>query len=432
MEQQITIPILNFPKQQAIFDCTARYKIAVKGRRFGITRGAANDYIKTALEGKFKKGLWIDTVNSNIDRYVERYFLMHLKKLPSHLWSWKQQAKLLTIRDSYIDFRSSDRPENIEGFGYDKFFINEAGIVLKDEYLWNNAIRPMLWDYSASGVIGGTPKGKGVFEELFNRGNDPEQPLYKSFRYSTYDNPYLPVDIIKEEIKDMPERVVRQEIFAEFLDDSGVVFRGVPEIATLERQRPVPDHLYVIGADLAKVQDYTVLTVYDRSNNNQVWQDRFNKLEWPFQKKKIEELAKYYNNALVSIDSTGVGEPIFEDLQRSGVAIEPYQFTNNSKKELIEKLVIWIEQKKLRMLNIPETISEFNNFTYDISSTGKVRYEAPQGFHDDIVISHALAIWMLQPVIDVEKKAVPTLLQEHFRKAVSTYGRDEEEENYSE
>ncbi len=422
----IQIATVNFPKQQEIFDHPARYKIAVKGRRFGITLGAANDFIKCGLEGTFKKGLWVDTVNTNIDRYVDRYFLPELRKLPSNYWSWKQQAKLLMIRNSYIDFRSSDRPENIEGFGYDKFFLNEAGIILKDEYLWSNAIRPMLWDYSASGVIGGTPKGKGVFHELFERGNDPEQPLYKSFRFTTFDNPYLPVETIKADIMDMPERVVRQEIYAEFLDDTGVVFRGVTDIATLEKKRPIAEHLYVIGADLAKVQDFTVLTVYDRSNNNQVWQDRFNKLEWPFQKKKIEELAKYYNNALVSIDSTGVGEPIFEDLQRSGVAIEPYKFTNESKKELIEKLVIWIEQQKLRMLNIPETISEFNNFTYDISSSGKVRYEAPQGFHDDIVISHALAIWQLQPVIDVEKEAVPTPLQEHFRKAGENYGKEED------
>ena len=38
------------------------------------------------------------------------------------------------------DFRSVDRPENIEGFGYDKAFLNEAGIILRDEYLWYNAI----------------------------------------------------------------------------------------------------------------------------------------------------------------------------------------------------------------------------------------------------------------------------------------------------
>jgi len=48
------------------------------------------------------------------------------------------------------------------------------------------------------------------------------------------------------------------------------------------------------------------------------------------------------------------------------------------------------------MLNIPETVAELSNFTYDISeATGRVRYEAPTGFHDDIVIAHALAVWRL-------------------------------------
>lgn len=419
---EVTLPIQNFPSQQSIFDDAARFKIAVKGRRFGITRGAANDYILSALEKRFTRGLWVDTVNTNIDRYIERYFLPHLNKLPRHFWDWRKQDKILIINKSYIDFRSADRPENIEGFGYDKFFINEAGIVLKDEYLWSNAIRPMLWDYSASGVIGGTPKGKGVFSELFERGNDPSQRLYKSYRFTTFDNPYLPVDIIKEEMMDMPERVVRQEIYAEFLDDSGVVFRNVSTICTLKPAQPVGGHLYVIGADLAKVQDYTVLSVFDRSTNRQVYQDRFNKLDWAFQKAKIKALSEAYNRALVVVDSTGVGEPIFEDLQRSGVPVEPFKFTNTTKKEMIEKLSIWIEQKKFLMLENEDSIREFNNFTYDISSTGKVRYNAPQGFHDDIVCSIGLAVWNLNETINVKKDPAQSLLQEHFRRKTSGGG----------
>ena len=416
------LPIENFPKQQEIFSHPARFKIAVKGRRFGITRGAANDFIASAINGTFKRGLWVDTVNTNIDRYIERYFLPHVMRLPKDKWEWRKQDKILKIFGAYIDFRSSDRPENIEGFGYDKFFINEAGIVLKNEYLWSNAIRPMLWDFSASGVIGGTPKGRGVFSDLFERGNDPMQPMYKSFRFTSFDNPYLPLDIIRKEILDMPERVVRQEVYAEFLDDSGVVFRHVSEICTLNPQKPIAGHLYIIGADLAKVQDYTVLTVFDRANNNQVFQDRFNKLEWPFQKKKIQALSQAYNHALVSIDSTGIGEPLYEDLERAGVPVEPFKFTNSSKKELIEKLSIWIEQKRFLMLNDPDTIREFNNFTYDISSTGKIRYNAPAGFHDDIVCSMGLAIWQLHEVIKVDVPPAQSLLQEHYQRKMAGQG----------
>lgn len=413
----INLAIENFPKQQSIFDHPAKYKIVAKGRRFGLTKGAANDYIESALAKKFKQGLWIDTVNSNIERYVERYFLPHLRKLSTLIWNWRKQAKIMQMLDSYIDFRSADRPENIEGFGYDKFFINEAGIVLKNEYLWNNAIRPMMWEFpNVQGVIGGTPKGLGTFYELAERGKDESQPEYKFFHFTTFDNPYLTKEIILEEIDKIPETVAKQEIYAQFLEDSGVVFRGVTKIATATPKKPIKGHVYVMGVDLAKVEDFTVITVYDRKDNCQVYQDRFNKIEYPFQKEKIKSVSKHYNGALIIMDATGVGDPIVDDLLRARVPVEPYKFTNQSKKELIEKLVIWTEQQKIKILPIKETLAEFRNFTYDVSSSGRIRYEAPQGFHDDIVIAHGLAVWSLAPIYKQEKVKEPTLIQREYRK----------------
>lgn len=412
---KIELPIKNFPAQQSIFDCPKRFIIVAKGRRFGLTRGAANDFIKSALKKEFTKGLWVDTVNANIERYVERYFLPSLNKIPQEAlhWRWRKQQKILEIGKSYIDFRSADNPENIEGFGYDKAFLNEAGIILKSEYLWNNAIRPMLWDFKPRTVIGGAPKGKGVFFELFNRGNDDSQVDYASFRFSSFDNPHIQHDLIKEDIKNMPERVVRQEIYAEFLDDTGVVFRGVSDIAILEPQEPIRDELYVIGCDLAKVQDFTVLTVYRRKTNEQVYQMRFNKLDWPFQKTKIKELSRKFNNALVYIDSTGLGEPIYEDLVRDLVPCEAIHFTNEMKKQMIEKMATWIELKYCKFLKLDETINEFSSFTYDYSEkTGRVMYSAPPGFHDDIVFSHALAIWGLNPIIKEEIKPKLSIIQQ--------------------
>jgi hypothetical protein len=271
----------------------------------------------------------------------------------------------------------------------------------------------MLWEFKAHGVIGGTPKGKGLFEQLYNRGLDPNQTEYASFTFTSFDNPYISHDTIMEDIKTMPERVVEQEIYAKFLDDTGVVFRNVRDIATLSPiDQPIHDHLYVIGCDLAKVQDYTVLTVYDRKDNHQVYQMRFNQLEWPFQKERIKGLSMKFNRALVSMDSTGLGEPIYEDLVRAGVPCEPIHFTNESKKQMIEKLSNWIELKNLRMLNLEETVQEFNSFTYDYSEkTGRVIYGAPPGFHDDIVFSHALAIWQLQPIIEVRKQPVMSVIE---------------------
>lgn len=419
----IELPIKNFPAQQSIFASKARYKIVAKGRRFGLTKGASNDFIASALAGKFKKGLWVDVVNSNIDRYIERYFLPHLNKLPSNMWDWKKQAKTLYIRDAYIDFRSADTPESMEGFGYDKAFLNEAGIILKNEYLWDNAIRPMFWDDpNVSIVIGGTPKGKGKLFELAERGKDPNQPDFEFFTFSSFDNPYVNHAAIEEDMATMPERVVQQEIYAQFLDDTGVVFRGFTEIMDASPQSPMEGHYYVMGVDLAKVQDFTVITVYDATTNKQVYQARFNKLDWGMQKQRIATTAKHFNSAIAVVDATGLGDPIVDDLSRMGIAVDPIKFTNEQKRMMIEKLSTWIETKKIHMLNLDDTRREFTNFTYDISEvTGKIRYEAPVGFHDDVVMSHALAVWRLNPLYRETVEKPKTRIQSAYENAKQEY-----------
>ena len=132
-------------------------------------------------------------------------------------------------------------------------------------------------------------------------------------------------------------------------------------------------------------------------------------------------MARHYNNALCVIDATGIGDPICDDLMRAGLNVQPVKLTSETKKEIIEKLSIWIEQRIIRILNIPDTIREFKNFTYDISSTGRVRYEAPAGFNDDIVISHGLAINALNPIIIQPKSKPKTLIQSGYEKAKENY-----------
>jgi hypothetical protein len=127
---------------------------------------------------------------------------------------------------------------------------------------------------------------------------------------------------------------------------------------------------------------------------------------------EIKDISMKFNRALIYIDSTGLGEPIYEDLVRAGVPCEPVHFTNEIKKQMIEKLSSWIELKNIYMLNIEDTVQEFNSFTYDYSEkTGRVIYGAPPGFHDDIVFSHALAIWGLQTIIPVISPQTMTIVQ---------------------
>lgn len=221
----------------------ARFIVVPCGRRWGKTKGAANGTIEWMIEGN--KLLWGDTISSNIDRYVDRYFKPELNKAEIK-YNWSTQKKLLELPEygGYTDFRSADRPENWEGFGYDKIILNEAGIILKNDYLYTNAVLPMLMDSPGSKLFAiGTPKGKVAKENkehryfsMYKRCLDKD-PLYDLFQFSSYDNPFLGNDDVKaleDEMNLMNPQMVRQEIYADFVDGAaGELWDEV----MIERQR---------------------------------------------------------------------------------------------------------------------------------------------------------------------------------------------------
>lgn len=214
------------PQLEIFFDWPegVRFKGVQKGRRFGATKGAANAIIEWCIEG-ISPILWGDTIAGNIDRYFERYFLPELKanEIDFH---WNSQSKQLKIGKCFVDFRSADRPENWEGFGYKIIFLNEAGIILKDKYLYTNAVLPMLIDFPDSKLIAaGVPKGKickdGSEHPFYSICSKKDDPSYLIHQYSSYDNPLLDEDDIKDlekEIQAMNPSMVAQEIYGEFID----------------------------------------------------------------------------------------------------------------------------------------------------------------------------------------------------------------------
>lgn len=206
-------------------DC--KYLIVPKGRRFGTTQGAAHAFIEYAIDG-ISPLLWVDTINGNIDRYFDRYFYPVLKQLPNNKWIFNRQKRELKIFNSIIDFRSADSPESIEGFGYKKIFLNEAGIILKNKYLYSNAILPMLLDYSDSQLIAsGVPKGKFLktgekhkFYELYGRCIEGEKG-YKLLQYTSFHNPLIQKEDIDNLGNSMSPQEYQQEIMGQFIDHHG-------------------------------------------------------------------------------------------------------------------------------------------------------------------------------------------------------------------
>lgn len=312
---------------------------------------------------------------------------------------------------SILKMVGADTPDTLRGAGPVGCVLDEFATMKFEAW---EIIEPILRANGGWCWFIGTPKGKNHLYDFYQRGQRDHKE-WGSWLLDGEKSGIINQDQLAEMRQSMTQKMYAQEIMCSFLESEGTVFRGVREAMTSQPEPPKANHLYVMGVDLAKVTDFTVLTVYDRMKNNQVYQDRFQTLEWPFQKQKIATIAKHYNNALTIVDATGIGDPIADDLIRQGIAVEPFKITEQSKKDLIEKLSIWIEQRRCTLLNIADSQLEFDNFSYEIGSTGKIRYQGRQGYHDDIVISHALAINALQPLVFNATRDDLTPIQQYKR-----------------
>jgi hypothetical protein len=151
----------------------------------------------------------------------------------------------------------------------------------------------------------------------------------------------------------------------------------------------------VIGADLAKYEDYTVLIALDEHDGSLRGFDRFQQLDWVFQQQRIVAFVKQFNNGRLLLDSTGVGDSVYDQLSRAQIHVDGYKFTRASKANLIENLSMMLDRSAISYPDIPVLINELQLFGYETMPSGVVRYRAPSGYHDDCVVSLALAAWML-------------------------------------
>lgn len=375
--------------QKVLHRSTARFRVATCGRRWGKTYACANEIAKFAWEHPGAVTWWVaPTYRQTMTAYrlITRHFWGAIEKAsPSYMRiEWKS--------GSVTEFRSTDNFDALRGEGLDFLVLDEAAMVPREA--WEAALRPTLSDRNGRAIIVSTPKGRNWFYHVWARGQDPAFPEWESFRFPTSANPHIPPEEIEEARATLPSDVFRQEYEAEFLEDSAGVFRGIKECIAGELEPPQEGRIYVAGWDVAKHQDFSVVVVMDAQRGHMVAFDRFNKVDYAIQLNRVQQLCMMYRARLL-LDATGVGDPILEQAKRLGIQAEGYHLTPRAKQQLIEHLAVKIERREITFPNIPVLINELQQFQYEITRAGNVRYSAPEGFHDDCVIALALAVWQV-------------------------------------
>lgn len=364
------------------------------GRRWGKTLAAVHELFKRAIQ---KKGVywWVAPTYFLTNKGFKIFEAVIPRQFISKTLNTYPKSFVL-LNGSIVEFLSADNPKSLVGEGVSGLVVDEAARV--DREAWERALRPALTDMKGWVIFASTPYGRNWFHEIFLRGQLEDFPAWESFTFPSSENPYLDKDEIADARREIPEDYFRQEFLAEFLEDGSGVFRGITACISGEYAEPTSTETYTMGVDLARVADFTVITVLD-SQSHLVEFQRFNQIDWVYQKQKIVEIAKKYN-AVSLIDATGVGDPIVEDLQKQIHAIG-YKFTNESKKSLIMNLSLAIQEKKITFPNELTLINELKVYGFEMTAAGHIRYNAPSGFHDDCVISLALAKYQRDSYIPI-------------------------------
>lgn len=284
---------------------------------------------------------------------------------------------------STIQFFSAERYDNIRGFTFEYLVCDEFAFM--SEQAWTEVLRATVLVKGRKVLLISTPKGRNHFYKLYQM--DGYNPQYKSFTMTSYDNPIIIPSEIDDAKQTLPDHVFRQEYLAEFIDGGAGMFKDVQINNT-----PEMTGRYYAGIDVGRADDYTVLIVLN-NKSEVVYCERWRQMDWTEIVQKVkEQLLKFNPDTLIEVNS--VGDAVFEMLRNEipSVYISPFITTSKSKQDIIENLIVANQDKSLKVLQTDWLLKELEVFSYEYNpKTRSVKYSAPFGFHDDGVMSLAIA-----------------------------------------
>lgn len=365
--------------QQKVIDSKARFKVLLCGRRWGKTLVAQQIAITRMLAGQK-----IAYVTPTFD-LAKNFFNDIMKVLPPEIIKSNNltDLKIELITGGTIKFFSGESLERFRGYKFHYVIVDEAAFISDLKEAWNSAIRPTLSDYQGGALFISTPRGKEFFFSLYMKGTDELETDYDSFHFASNNNPYFPPEEFEAARKSLPSFQFNQEYLAIAGASISNPF-GTDNINYNIIQELSNEPTIVYGIDLAKYNDYTVVCGLD-ANGHMSYFDRY-QLPWLLTQQKIEALP---SGILKVVDSTGVGDVVFEHLENSCSNIMGFKFTSESKPKVIYELIKDVEQGNVKYNQI--TADEMHVYEYKYSSTGHIKFEAQSGYNDDTIAALAIA-----------------------------------------
>ena len=242
---------LNFsllPWQREVFTDKTRFKVVAAGRRCGKSRLAATALIIEALQCPSGSAVLYVAPTQGQARQIIWDVLMEIGReviAGSHV----NNMDITMINGAKIYVRGADRPDTLRGVSLTYAVLDEVADIKPEA--WEQVIRASLSDKKGRAIFIGTPKGRNWFYDLFKQGQKEDNTDWKSWHFTTKDNPLIDPNEIESAKKTLSTFAFKQEYLASFDNAGSDTFKDEWIKYGIE-----PEHgSYFIAIDLAGFEE---------------------------------------------------------------------------------------------------------------------------------------------------------------------------------
>ena len=390
------------PQQEILSAFKAKRDVTIcAGTRFGKSKLCGYVAFKQLLADNQR--IWIVSLTYDMAKKIFDYVVDFAgqwdKELLKGLMN-KQTRLEVKEWNSWIECKSADNETSLMGEELDLAILDEAARMKPD--IWERYITARLASRQGKSLVISTPFGQNWFYTRYLQTQEAEDGA--SFHFTSKDNPYFPPEEWERARVKLPQNIFQQEYEAAFLADAAQVFRNVKNCISDDcYSDPKSGHRYIMGLDVAKFNDFTVITIIDKLTHHVVFWDRFQKIPYPLQVQRISDVTKKYSCEIV-IDAMNVGAAMGDTLRAEGFMVTDFKAVGSTnadreikgnKEQSINKLNTLFEENNITIPPEPVLIGELETYGYKLTPMGNVQYGAPEGLHDDCVSSLCLAVWQL-------------------------------------
>lgn len=383
--------------QKQIASDTHRFRVVSCGRRFGKTYLAVLELISVAVSGNNKRCCYVaPTYQQSRDiAWAE------LVKVADPVIVSKNESRLELIvktqngGTSSIILRGWESIETLRGQFFDFIVMDEISSMRYFETGWKEVVRPTLTDRQGSVLFISTPKGYNHFYDLYQR--EKEDGDYKSFHFTTYDNPHIPKEEVDKAKLELGNDRFAQEYLADFRKMEGLVYKEFDRHVHVRQEKPHNVIEKFAGIDFGFTNPTAIVEV-QKTNDGVYWVVS----EWYKTGKTNSELIEYAKTLNVNAYYPDPAEPdrILE-MRQAGLNCRE---VNKDVEKGIDSVRSLLRNKQLFIHeSCTNLIWEIENYQYKDKKPGQNESEEPVKEHDHLLDAMRYVLYMQQPLRSIDR-----------------------------